>query len=55
MTSGPGGERAVPFFCPYCGEEELIPEGETAGDWACEACLRHFKLRFSGVGRVSSG
>ena len=44
--------RAVPFFCPFCGEEELRPWGEDPdrghGDWRCEACLRVFTLRFKG-------
>ena len=29
--------RAVPFFCPYCGEENLRPAGSEAGDWECLA------------------
>jgi transposase-like protein len=43
------GERQVPFFCPYCGEEELRPSGAKAGDWLCHACARSFQLRFTGV------
>jgi predicted RNA-binding Zn-ribbon protein involved in translation (DUF1610 family) len=27
------GERQVPFFCPYCGEENLRPASADAGDW----------------------
>jgi transposase-like protein len=51
VTEGPtGGERAVPFFCPYCGEEDLVPHSETAGDWRCGSCARHFQLRFVGIG-----
>jgi predicted RNA-binding Zn-ribbon protein involved in translation (DUF1610 family) len=47
--SGPGGERAVPFYCPYCGDEDLVPDGDTAGAWGCRACTRHFTLRFVGM------
>ena len=42
--------RAVPFHCPYCGDENLWPheaEGETGsghGQWECRSCLRAFKL-----------
>ncbi|MGH3274584.1 MAG: hypothetical protein ACRDNZ_09750 [Streptosporangiaceae bacterium] len=43
------GERQVPFFCPYCGEETLRPAGPEAGDWECGACARGFQLRFVGV------
>ena len=49
MTA-PSGERQVPFYCPYCGDEDLVPDSEEAGTWACQACARHFKLRFVGVG-----
>ncbi len=45
----PGGERQVPFFCPYCGEEELRPAGSRPGDWECRACSRGFQLRFAGL------
>jgi predicted RNA-binding Zn-ribbon protein involved in translation (DUF1610 family) len=43
------GERQVPFFCPYCGEEELRPGGTKPGEWQCLACARGFQLRFTGV------
>jgi ribosomal protein L37AE/L43A len=46
------GERQVPFFCPYCGEETLRPSGPDAGDWECGSCARSFKLRFVGVLRA---
>ena len=48
------GERQVPFFCPYCGEEGLRPAGAKAGGWECRACSRGFQLRFAGLtGSVS--
>jgi tRNA(Ile2) C34 agmatinyltransferase TiaS len=34
--------RAVPFYCPFCGEEELTP-GD-GGGWRCESCARVFEL-----------
>lgn len=24
--------RAVPFYCPYCGEEDLQPQGAADGE-----------------------
>lgn len=36
---------SVPFFCPYCGDEEIRPYGETHGEWRCESCRRAFALR----------
>ena len=34
--------HAVPFYCPFCGEQDLVP-AEPAG-WRCEVCLRTFEL-----------
>ncbi|HUZ51756.1 MAG TPA: hypothetical protein VMU94_04430 [Streptosporangiaceae bacterium] len=45
----PAGERQVPFFCPYCGEEELRPGGSRPGEWECRSCSRGFQLRFAGL------
>ena len=45
----PAGERQVPFYCPYCGDEDLRPAGPAAGSWRCAACSRAFGLRFAGV------
>lgn len=36
--------HSVPFFCPYCGEEDIEPVGD-AGGWRCGACTRGFTLR----------
>ncbi len=42
--------RAVPFHCPYCGDENLWPHeaeessGSGHGQWECRSCLRAFKL-----------
>jgi ribosomal protein L37AE/L43A len=49
------GERAVPYCCPFCTEEDLRPlesgavEGLTRGGWHCRSCLRVFSLTFHGV------
>ena len=51
--------RAVPFHCPYCGDEDLRPhQAEDAGvdgapasshgQWECRSCLRAFKLSMIG-------
>jgi len=36
--------RAVPFHCPYCGDENLRPSEEGHGAWECHSCLRAFSL-----------
>ena len=48
MTSG---ERAAPFYCPYCGDEDLRPFGDGHGEWRCGACRRVFTLRYKGIAR----
>ncbi len=40
--------RAVPFYCPFCGEQELRPDED--GRWRCEGCERVFRLELVGVG-----
>ena len=40
--------RAVPFYCPYCGEEDLRPVEEPSGAWRCADCLRIFLVRMVG-------
>ena len=48
-------QRAVPFHCPYCGDENLWPhEGDASsgrGAWECRACLRAFSLKMLGIVR----
>jgi transposase-like protein len=49
-------ERAVPFHCPYCGDEDLRPHedqhGASAhGEWECRACLRAFSVKLIGLMR----
>ncbi|MEU9115811.1 hypothetical protein AB0D04_29540 [Streptomyces sp. NPDC048483] len=47
-------ERAAPFYCPYCGDEDLRPseEGSVRGEgaaWECRSCSRAFRLKFLGL------
>lgn len=43
-------ERAVPYYCPFCGEESFLrPHGETHGQWECRACRRVFALKMLGL------
>jgi hypothetical protein len=54
-ASTPDGGRAVPYFCPFCAEEDLRPvasgevPGLTRGGWHCRSCLRIFSLSFHGL------
>ena len=44
--------RAVPFYCPFCGEEDLRPHEATHGAhgaWHCRACTRVFSLKLVGL------
>ena len=43
--SEPSSDRQVPFYCPYCGDEDLVPAGPHPGGWQCGACTRGFTLR----------
>jgi len=46
-----GRTRQLPVFhCPYCGDEELTPYGESADGWLCAACLRAFPVRLIATG-----
>jgi transposase-like protein len=42
--------RAVPFYCPYCAEQELEPIGDEAGSYYCSSCDRRFTVKFLGLG-----
>jgi transposase-like protein len=52
--------RAVPFYCPYCGEEDLVPDvpagatGEGHGHWACRACQRSFRLSLTALASATT-
>lgn len=41
--------HAPPFYCPYCGGEDLRPAGADAGSWQCGECRRAWTLHFSGI------
>lgn len=47
MTQREG--RMPPLHCPYCGDEDLMPEPEPAGAWKCSACLRVFVVQLVGL------
>lgn len=51
MSEG-AGERSVPFYCPYCGEEALEPVG-SHGSWWCHDCNRRWTLKLVGAGPPS--
>ena len=42
-------ERAAPYYCPYCGEEDLRPSEEGPGAWECADCNRAFRVKFLGL------
>ncbi|WP_030262329.1 hypothetical protein [Streptomyces sp. NRRL B-24484] len=42
-------ERAAPFHCPYCGDEDLRPSEAGHGCWECASCRRAFQLKFLGL------
>jgi ribosomal protein L37AE/L43A len=48
MTAS-SGERVVPYYCPYCGDEDLRPSEAGHGTWECRACARAFSVRFIGL------
>ncbi|GJF28844.1 hypothetical protein [Kitasatospora sp. NBC_01539] len=48
-------ERAAPFFCPYCGDEDLRPSEAGHGCWECAACRRAFQLKFLGLLSTKNG
>ena len=47
-------ERATPFHCPFCGDEDLFPH-ESAdaavqnSSWECRSCLRAFSVKMLGM------
>ena len=46
-----GGRHVPPFYCPYCGEEDIRPFTEAA-QWLCAACRRVWTVRFVGIAAV---
>jgi transposase-like protein len=57
--SSPEGQRAVPYYCPYCGGEDLRPyeapdsEAGRRSGWECRECARVFAVTL--IGLVVSG
>jgi transposase-like protein len=49
VSTEPVGERAVPFYCPYCGDEDLRPQEEPHAAWLCGGCRRVFTVKFVGL------
>ncbi|MCW2609177.1 MAG: hypothetical protein JWM15_423 [Cryptosporangiaceae bacterium] len=47
MTETP--RHAPPFYCPYCGEENIRPHGEESSGYRCGSCLRVWNLRLIGT------
>ncbi len=41
--------RVQPFYCPYCGEEDLRPNEAGHGAWECRGCVRVFSVTFIGM------
>lgn len=46
--------RAVPFYCPYCADEDLRPFDPTDGSaghgqWRCQSCQRAFAVKYLGL------
>jgi hypothetical protein len=46
-------QRAVPFYCPYCGDEDLQPYEDRHGAWWCQSCRRAWALSMIGTGTPS--
>ncbi|MDH4112182.1 MAG: hypothetical protein OEV60_05770 [Actinomycetota bacterium] len=42
--------RAVPFYCPFCGEQDIRPDDGSDRAWRCESCDRRFELAAITVG-----
>jgi transposase-like protein len=47
--------HAPPFYCPYCGEEDIRPFGERHGEWVCGSCRRAWALRSIAAGGSVAG
>lgn len=60
-TDASRSQRAVPYHCPFCAEEDLRPVAGgalpdlTRGGWHCLSCLRVFSLSFHGIHRPAQG
>ncbi len=50
MSAEPPTPRAQPFYCPYCGEQDIRPAAEGSG-FHCGTCDRVWELTYVGLGR----
>lgn len=48
-------ERATPYLCPYCGEDDLRPSADDTSGWECRSCLRAFVVRMLGMIKPEGG
>jgi transposase-like protein len=39
--------RAVPFYCPFCGEQDIRPTDPSG--WRCDSCGRSFELQVTAI------
>ena len=46
----PMSVRAVPFYCPFCGEQDIRPDDAGTAAWRCESCERRFELTLTAIG-----
>ena len=59
-AAGAEPQRAVPYHCPFCAEEDLRPvepgavDGLSRGGWHCRSCLRVFSVAFHGIHRPTA-
>jgi transposase-like protein len=49
VTEAPTPRHAPPFYCPYCGDEDIRPHGEEPAGYRCSSCLRVWSLRLIGT------
>ena len=47
-------ERSVPYYCPYCGGEDLRPHDSSQSHenfraWECRECTRVFSVTLIGL------
>jgi predicted RNA-binding Zn-ribbon protein involved in translation (DUF1610 family) len=47
-------QRAVPFYCPFCGDEDLRPHEDQHGAWHCRSSARVFSHKLVGL-QLGSG
>jgi len=55
-ASGEGAPtpHATPYYCPYCGEQDIRP-GEEDRTYHCRTCDRLWKLEFRRLGVPANG